>query len=78
MNNSSCPTISHALRELAKREKYLALEMDDYRYNVGVKYGLLNAQMALALSGTDRDEVIAMLMEMLVLREQHAGERKTA
>jgi UTP--glucose-1-phosphate uridylyltransferase len=78
MNNSSCPTISHALQELAKREKYLALEMDDYRYNVGVKYGLLNAQMALALSGTDRDEVIAMLMEMLVLREQHVGERRPA
>jgi UTP--glucose-1-phosphate uridylyltransferase len=78
MNNSTCPTISHALQELAKREKYLALEMDDYRYNVGVKYGLLNAQMALALSGTDRDEVIAMLMEMLVLREQHVGERRPA
>jgi hypothetical protein len=27
------------------------------------------------LSGHDRDEVIAMLMEMLVLREHHAGER---
>jgi len=78
MNNFTCPTISHALQELAKREKYLALEMDDYRYNVGVKYGLLNAQMALALSGTDRDEVIAMLMEMLVLREQHVGERRPA
>jgi len=78
LNNSSCPTISHALQELARREKYLALEMDDYRYNVGVKYGLLNAQMALALSGTDRDEVISMLMEMLFLREQHVAERRPA
>jgi UTP--glucose-1-phosphate uridylyltransferase len=67
-------TISGALHELAHREKYLALEMHDYRYNVGVKYGLLNAQLALALSGGDRDEVIAMLMEMLLLREHHAGE----
>jgi UTP--glucose-1-phosphate uridylyltransferase len=49
--------------------------MNDYRYNIGVKYGLLNAQLALALSGKDRNEVIAMLMEMLLLREYHAGER---
>ena len=68
-------TISGALHQLAHKEKYLALEMLDYRYNVGVKYGLLNAQLALALSGEDRDEVITMLMEMLLLREHHAGER---
>jgi UTP--glucose-1-phosphate uridylyltransferase len=69
------PTISDALHQLARKEKYLALEMNDYRYNVGVKYGLLNAQLALALSGEDRSEVIAMLMEMLLLREHHATER---
>ena len=38
-------TLSTALQELARKEKYLALEMNDYRYNVGVKYGLLNAQL---------------------------------
>jgi UTP--glucose-1-phosphate uridylyltransferase len=68
-------TISSALHQLAHQEKYLALEMQDYRYNVGVKYGLLNAQLALALSGEDRDEVITMLMEMLLIREHYAGER---
>ena len=68
-------TISGALHQLAHKEKYLALEMHDYRYNVGAKYGLLNAQLALALSGENREEVITMLMEMLLLREQHAGER---
>ena len=71
------PTISSALHELAQKEKYMALEMNDYRYNVGVKYGLLNAQLALALSGEDRNEVISMLMEMLLLRESHAGERNS-
>ncbi|HCV43742.1 MAG TPA: UTP--glucose-1-phosphate uridylyltransferase [Bacteroidetes bacterium] len=70
------PTISNALHQLARKEKYLALEMSDYRYNVGVKYGLLNAQLSLALSGKDRDEVIGMLMETLLLREHHASERK--
>ncbi len=70
------PTISNALHHIAQREKYLALEMGDYRYNMGVKYGLLNAQLALALNGEDRDEVLAMLMEMLLLRESNAAEGK--
>jgi hypothetical protein len=68
-------TTSVSLNELARKEKYLALEMNDYRFNVGVKYGLLNAQLALALTGKDRDEVITMLMELLLLRERNAGER---
>jgi UTP--glucose-1-phosphate uridylyltransferase len=73
--NDKLITISNSLQELTRKEKYLALEMNDYRYNVGVKYGLLNAQLALALSGKDRDEVIAMLMEMLLLRKQRTNER---
>ena len=39
------------------------------RYDVGVKYGLLTAQMALALSGKDRDMVISQLLELLAQRE---------
>jgi UTP--glucose-1-phosphate uridylyltransferase len=73
--NGNLTAISNALNELARKEKYLALEMNDYRFNVGVKYGLLNAQLALALTGKDRDEVITVLMEMLLLRERNAGER---
>lgn len=76
--NGHLATISHALNQLAQKEKYLAFEMNDYRYNVGVKYGLLNAQLALGLNGRDRDEVIATLLEMLLLREHHAGERTHA
>jgi len=62
-------TLSGALAELAKREQYLALEKTDWRYDVGVKYGLLTAQLALALSGQDRDEVLAKLLELLALRD---------
>jgi UTP--glucose-1-phosphate uridylyltransferase len=65
-------TISHALQEMGTTQRYIALELDDYRYNLGSTYGLLNAQLALALNGKDRDQVLAMMMEMLVLREQHA------
>lgn len=62
-------TLSDALGELARSEKYLALEKRDWRYDVGVKYGLLNAQLALALSGDDRDEVLTHLLQLLALRE---------
>jgi UTP--glucose-1-phosphate uridylyltransferase len=58
-------SLSDALAGLASRERYLALEVAGSRYNIGVKYGLLNAQLALALSGTDRANVLAQLVELL-------------
>jgi UTP--glucose-1-phosphate uridylyltransferase len=51
------------------RERYLALEQQYSRYDVGVKYGLLNAQLALALNGKDREQVLSMLLELLAQRE---------
>lgn len=66
-------TLAAALAELAQREQYLALEKPDFRYDVGVKYGLLTAQLALALNGQDRDEVLAKLVELLALRELGRG-----
>ena len=65
--------LSPALAELAKRERYLALEIAGHRYNIGVKYGLLTAQLALALSGHDRDEVLTQLLE-LVARQPGSGQ----
>jgi UTP--glucose-1-phosphate uridylyltransferase len=62
-------TLALALAELASRERYLALERPWWRYDVGVKYGLLSAQISLALSGADRDQVLAQLLELLALRE---------
>ena len=62
-------TLSAALAQLGGREKYLALELPGARYDVGVKYGLLTAQLALALSGREREEVLGRLLEVLVQRE---------
>ena len=45
--------------KLAERERYLACEIAGRRFNIGVKFGLLNAQLALALDGHDREEVLA-------------------
>jgi UTP--glucose-1-phosphate uridylyltransferase len=61
--------LSPALAELAGRERYLALEVHGVRYNIGVKYGLLTAQLALALDGNDRDEILAQLVELLANRD---------
>lgn len=62
-------TLSDAMAELAQREQYLALEKTGWRYDIGVRYGLLTAQLALALSGQDRDIVLSNLLELLALRE---------
>lgn len=62
-------TLSSALAELARREQYLALEQQHSRYDLGVRYGLLTAQVALALQGQDRDEVLARLLELLAQRD---------
>lgn len=61
--------LSPVLDQLAKRERYLALETRGRRYPVDVRYGLLTAQLALALSGRDRDEVLTGLCELLAQRE---------
>ena len=41
------------------------MEIKGRRYNIGVKYGLLKSQMALALSGKDRDEVLTELLDLV-------------
>jgi UTP--glucose-1-phosphate uridylyltransferase len=66
------PTLSDALARLTRQERYLALELKAARYNVGVKHGLLMAQLALALSGPDRDEILTGLIEQLAREHQHA------
>lgn len=57
--------LSDALHETSQRERYLALRVDASRYNIGEKYGLLKSQLALALSGKDRDNILAELLELV-------------
>ncbi|HUS95071.1 MAG TPA: sugar phosphate nucleotidyltransferase [Patescibacteria group bacterium] len=61
--------LADALTELANREQYLALRKHDWRYDIGARYGLLRAQLALAFSGQDRDQVLALLLELFASRE---------
>ncbi len=65
----SAATLSIALAETARQEQYLALEETDRRYDIGARYGLLTAQLALALAGRDRSDVLAQILELLAIRE---------
>ena len=61
--------LSTALSALVRRERYLAAELKGRRYDIGARFGLLTAQLALALSGADRDEVLSGLVELLATRK---------
>lgn len=67
------PTLSAALADLARHEQYLALEDEGRRYDLGARYGLLVAQLALALNGQDRVQVLSQMLELLADRELRAG-----
>jgi len=64
--------LTTALNELARREKYLALETRGTRFNLGIKYGLVEAQIAMAMSGVDRERILGVLLEALTRLEQNA------
>jgi UTP--glucose-1-phosphate uridylyltransferase len=60
--------LSPALSRLARQEQYLALEVRGTRHNIGLRYGLMVAGLALALDGRDRENVLATLVELLANR----------
>ncbi len=64
--------LSPALAKLAERERYLAFEVRGSRYNLGMHYGLLVAQLALGLAGKDRAEILAQVVDLLA-RQPAAG-----
>ena len=59
--------LTDGIQAALSRERYLAYEIDGQRYNLGVKFGLFNAQLALGLSGVDRDRVLTQLIDVLSL-----------
>jgi UTP--glucose-1-phosphate uridylyltransferase len=59
--------LSPALARLASREKYLAAELTGRRADLEAHFGLLRAQIALALNGSARDDMLALLAEELAI-----------
>ena len=60
--------LSPSLDALCRREQFFALEIAGERYNIGRTYGTFYAQLALALQGEDREEILAQLIDMLASR----------
>jgi UTP--glucose-1-phosphate uridylyltransferase len=58
--------LTEALATFGKCEKYLALEVRGQRIDLEGPLGMLRAQIALALHGPRRDEVMALLLEEVV------------
>lgn len=63
-------TLSDAANELPNRGKYLAFQVQGKRFNIGFQYGVLIAQLAIGLSGRDRDYLLTELVELLATRPE--------
>ena len=68
LEDGESANLSDALNQLAQSQQYLATVLNGERYNIGQKYGLLLAQLAIALSGEDRDNVLTELVELVAKR----------
>lgn len=68
-------SISPALNDLAQKEQYLAVEKNNLRIDLGTKYGLLKAQLALAANGNDREIVLTDLLDLFITRELQNKEK---
>jgi len=61
--------LSDSLNALSQKEQYFALEKTDLRFDMGTRYGLMKAQLAIALNGKDRDRVMSELLEFFVTKD---------
>ena len=55
--------LTEALSALSSRERYLALEVEGHRVDIEGPFGLLRAQLALALHGPRREEGLHSMLE---------------
>lgn len=69
-HQQSRPTLSDAAAMLPTRGKYLAYMLQGSRYNLGIQYGLLKAQLAIGLSGADRDLILTEMVDLLANRSE--------
>ena len=57
--------VTNSLAEIAESERFLATELDGTRFNLGERHGLLRAQIALALAGPHRDDILTSIVQLL-------------
>jgi len=63
--------LTPVLEQLAQTDKYLALEMKGNRFDTTKKLGLMEAQVALGLAGSMRDEVLSSIIQILAESGKH-------
>ncbi|MDA7864368.1 sugar phosphate nucleotidyltransferase [Akkermansiaceae bacterium] len=63
--NSERLPLTPSLCATAQNERYLALEIEGRRFNIGEPYGLLRANLGMALAGPERDEVMGTIIELI-------------
>jgi UTP--glucose-1-phosphate uridylyltransferase len=61
--------LAEALGRSLTRERYLAAQLAGQRFDLGERYGLLFAQLALALESERRSDVLAALVSLLAARQ---------
>ena len=61
--------LTPTLAEVAASEQYLAVQLDGTRFNLGERYGLLRAQIAMALAGPHRDEILTSLIKLIAVNK---------
>lgn len=65
--------LTEALSELCSRERYLALEVEGHRVDIEGPFGLMRAQLALALHGPRREEALRVMLEEVAHAERKRG-----
>jgi UTP--glucose-1-phosphate uridylyltransferase len=68
--------LSPSLARLSSREKYIAAELSGRRSDLEAHFGLLRAQIALALNGSAREDMLALLAEELAIDATRAPSRR--
>jgi UTP--glucose-1-phosphate uridylyltransferase len=63
--------LSESLNELSRSSKYLAIERNDMRFDIGQDYGLFKAQLALSLTGMDRELILTELLKFFGDKERN-------
>ncbi|MEL6923506.1 MAG: sugar phosphate nucleotidyltransferase [Bacteroidota bacterium] len=64
--------LTPALQRLANQRKYLAAEVKGRRFNLGTRFGLLEAQVAFALDGVYSEELLSTIISQLAVRNRTA------
>lgn len=64
-NRDEIILLTPVLQELASKDKYLALEIKGNRYDTSKKLGLIQAQLALGLAGTIKDDLLTVIIQSL-------------